>query len=65
MRSSFTENADRFELSGTVEVQNGRAMVGGYDPARILAECFGKAKVETCGGGEKEATEAEVYVRFK
>jgi hypothetical protein len=60
----YDPKPDRFRLCAPVVVQDGRAMLAGFDPARLIAERYGVAEVEDAGGGEKSANYAEVTVVF-
>lgn len=55
----------RFQLRGTVEVQEHGVLVGRHDLARLFAERFGMAVVEDAGGGERRAGSAIISVEFK
>jgi hypothetical protein len=64
MLPAYEAKSDRFTLAGPVIVQDGRAMVAGFDVSRLIAERFGLAEVEDAGGGERQAVSAEVRVIF-
>jgi hypothetical protein len=55
---------DRMRLCGPVAVEDERVSINGHILSAVVAECFGKALVETPGGGQERANWAEVTVVF-